>query len=663
MNQNRKKGKAQGSVLFTVVTVMMIMVVFLMSTLILTTAAHKRSYYSYYETQAQYAAQAALDAVTSYAYSDAGFSEWVQGITDDDPHEFYVQFDGTTLPLSDTSIAGEEDYVVCQVQRDKPNYVWDDVTNAIRRTEGWKISATAFVGHGRNQASYTMVNYIYANIKTDQGAGVQNRLTFNTTTWDQQSGIDPSTIEDDPGDEGDSILPNAVYTLSTMNTGSEGNLMILGPQYSGMSDLPVGRINYNNSNTPSTSFSNNNAAVGSSMYINNMTSSVEMQVTFQKPGENMKIFGNVSATNTNGLVVNAILNEPTNNYSKLNYVYIDGTLIGGNSGYSFGMGTGSSPVNLFAGAIDAQGNRTVAVNGDIYLYDPDLVSKIGANGSGATILSTFLTNNIEGKNSTTNEKLGNLICNNKKLTLGNGASTTIAGDLYYTNPAGSVEISGNVTVNGKVYFACGQDKVSNYGNITCTNGITYNATSVAGYGANYPSDYTSKIPGTGYDYRLFPFSYRLDEIFKKYYRWDLAGNDDWADDALIKESVAAGHTWNTEKFYAGVAQGSSPYIEEILTVAEAEARLKTYGDGNANASWQSDSVKAALNEAGIVLGTQYWDGDRNSNVISWKTENPDYDPDDVTEIWWMFLIQHLLMQPMRLWIRSSRLTPEQPEEL
>ncbi len=653
MKQNHMKGKARGSVLFTVITVMMIMVVFLMSTLILTTASHRRSYYTYYETQAQYAAQAALDAVTNYAYSDASFSQWVQGISDDDPHDFYVQFDGSTLPLSDTSIAGADHYVVCTVQRDEPKYVWDDVTNAIRETEGWRITATAFVGRGRNQASYQMVNHIYANIKTDNAAGTQNALTYLNYQWDQANADDDEGDDDDDNDI--DIVANAVYTLSVMNTGSEGNIMVLGPQYSGMADLPVGRINYNNSSTPCSSFSNNNAVVGNAMYVNNMSSAVEMQVTFQKPGESVSVYGNVSASNTNGLVVNSYLSNPTNNYTKLNYVYIDGTLIGGNSGYSFGMGTGSSPVNLFAGAIDAQGNRTVAVNGDIYLYDPELESKIGANGSGATILSTFLANNIEGKDSSTNAKLGNLISNNKKLTLGNGATTTIAGDVYYTNPAGSVEISGTVNVSGKVYFACGPDKVSNAGNIHATGGIVYNATTVAGYGDYYPADYSTNIPSANYDFRLFPFAYRLDEIFSTYYRWDLAGNDEWEDDALVKESKAAGHTWNTKTFYAGVATGSSPYIEEILTVDEANARLQAINPSY-SVYWY-DSSNAAL--AGISIGSAYWDGERGSNVVSWKSENPNYDPDDVTEVYIAVpyttpvTASHAFMEPFEPVVTSS----------
>ena len=77
MKRKMGKGKVKGTVLFTVVTVMLVMVVLLMTTLTLTTSAKRRSYYTYFESQAQYAANAAIDAVTFSAYNDANFHDWV----------------------------------------------------------------------------------------------------------------------------------------------------------------------------------------------------------------------------------------------------------------------------------------------------------------------------------------------------------------------------------------------------------------------------------------------------------------------------------------------------------------------------------------------------------------------------------------------------------
>ena len=119
MKQIMMKGKqrVKGTVLFTVVSVMMIMVVFLMSTLILTTSANRRSYYTYYHTQAEYAAQSALDCITNYAYSNAGFSQWVGSIADDDPHEVFIEFKDSQMPLSDPN--APESNIRCTVQKEK----------------------------------------------------------------------------------------------------------------------------------------------------------------------------------------------------------------------------------------------------------------------------------------------------------------------------------------------------------------------------------------------------------------------------------------------------------------------------------------------------------------------------------------------------------------
>ena len=63
MKQEQKLLRVKGSVLLTVTMVMFIMVMFLMSTLVLTKSASRRTYYTYFETQAQLAAEAALDAI------------------------------------------------------------------------------------------------------------------------------------------------------------------------------------------------------------------------------------------------------------------------------------------------------------------------------------------------------------------------------------------------------------------------------------------------------------------------------------------------------------------------------------------------------------------------------------------------------------------------
>lgn len=164
MKQFLKKGKAEGSVLFTVVAVMLVMVVFLMSTMVLTTSAHRRSYYTFHETQAQYAAQAAIDAVTNSAYTDSGFYNWVKTTAGSGANaEVTVSFNGSGI-----NFTGGDQRVVCQIEATDNLMVWDDMTRAVHPQTAYKLTATASVGNGRNRSEYTVVNYIYENYRRSE---------------------------------------------------------------------------------------------------------------------------------------------------------------------------------------------------------------------------------------------------------------------------------------------------------------------------------------------------------------------------------------------------------------------------------------------------------------------------------------------------------------
>ena len=177
MKRKMGKGKAKGTVLFTVVTVMLVMVVLLMTTLTLTTSAKRRSYYTYFESQAQYAANAAIDAVTFSAYSDGAFHDWVtHSVTNSaDPQgrqdgEIHVKFDGTEIQFTDTPSDETDDMVVCRIEKLNPEVVWDDATRALHPRETWRITATASVGNGRNVSTYSVSQYLYENFVDRQGS-------------------------------------------------------------------------------------------------------------------------------------------------------------------------------------------------------------------------------------------------------------------------------------------------------------------------------------------------------------------------------------------------------------------------------------------------------------------------------------------------------------
>ena len=607
MKQIMMKGKqrVKGTVLFTVVTVMMVMVVFLMSTLILTTSANRRSYYTYYQTQAQYAAQSALDCITNFAYSDGDFSDWVQGFADDDysEHEIYINYSDSKMPLSDVNAPNKS--IRCTIRREKnANHVYDNITQKIHEQPQWKITATAVIGTGRNRTQAQKATYLYANVQVPKLSDVKNEINYTQYLYDEV--VTEEETEEyiiDP-DAPFTPVANAVYSLSP--TGTDDNVVVLGPQYSGMTRIPKGRTKYGDRNGSFQAIKNDLGGVSDGVFNGNAKITVKNGYVFQRPGEGMQYFGNLMFNNAGDYFTARLKATDTTKYSyqQQNYLYVDGMIYNDGGKLSIGYDKASPndngntaadkssrPVNLFAGGVMFDKvNGGANVCGDVYLYDTDLSSQWTAF-QGATILATFVAKNVTNSNAETAKfsgTHGNLVCNNKSLTLGGGSGTlTIQGDLLFTNPKGSVTISTPVHVNGKAIFACsnvtGADKLTADGGIVYGNSANYATaletvmkTSYASgaYGKNASGEITLakyRSDAGANDFSLLPFNYRLDEIFATYYRWDLANNTGWATDPLVVESKACGHTWKTKSFTATVFDHSEAVNEHGLTITDLSA--------------------------------------------------------------------------------------------
>ena len=574
MKRILKKGKVGGTVLLTTTGVMLVLVVFLMSTLVLATSSNRRSYYTYYETQAQYAAQAALDAVTSSAYNDPEFHRWiVQNITPGTAAR------PVTVDFTSSSIQFTDDYdsVNCFIESVQPSYVWDDVTQAVHRQDAWRITAVASVGNGRNASEASVSNYLYENFQVEDPSlmnSVQN--TAENTVYDYTPSVTPTTTPPL------STLVSAVSSLSASATNN--NFTSLGPQGSGLSGLPLGRILYDSAPGDYTASTiNDNFAVGNVLFVNNVYSSVLRHTEFQHFGESAIYYGNLYSKNKGG---NAgfrwISNMSTGEvgaegepiqYLRLPYVYVDGRMIcdtysvpnpnpgqeseTGGGGFYVGCnydGTpGTHPVNLYAGGIQSSGaNNDFAIFGDAYLYDPGLDS-VWSNGlGGVSALRTFVFNNITQSGSHYGHTgTGNLFCNNHSLEIKGG--TNIDGDLIFTNKSGTLTISGPITVGGKV--VCAGTLVGAENLTVGTNEIVTGDACANWYDGTYGThcafdDYVARADAIP----LMPFSYRIDEIHKRYTRWDLKSGDEATArqnmnaDPLIAESIATGHTWDVMPF-------------------------------------------------------------------------------------------------------------------
>jgi len=582
MKRILKKGKVKGSVLFTTTGVMLVLVVFLMSTMVLASSANRRSYYTYYENQAQYAAQAALDAITNSAYSDGNFHQWI--ITDPGlnpptgsaptPQPITVDFTGSNIQFTN-----DNDSVTCYIEPTDSNYIWDDVTQAVHEQRAWKITATASVGNGKNASEYSVSNYIYENFHVDDPNAlntVQNEGHNRIYNYADGSGpITPPPITIPP--TGGTLVP-AILSLSASATNN--NFVSLGTQYSNLSAFPRGRTRYEDAPAEYlVDTANNNYAVGNIIYFNNLHSAVLRNSTFQKFGESAVYYGdlyNENAGDIAGFRWAADISDAevarmggTIPYTSLPYVYVDGKMYAnGHSGsrsnaqgggfyigYTTNLVAGNYPVNLFCGAVNAsEANTDFAVLGDAYLYDPALDSVIcSGRMENDSALKTFAVNNVQRANTQlANQTIGgNLYCNNHSLTLGQAKRMNIDGDLVFTNRQGTLSFTNAVHVKGRVIC---DGTITGRENLTADGGVFTGADASNYYDLAYNTysvaDYNDRADGTP----LLPYSFRLDEIFQKYYRWDLfadsseAAQANAANDSLVAESTAAGHSWTVQPF-------------------------------------------------------------------------------------------------------------------
>lgn len=644
MKQNLKKGKVKGTVLFTVITVMLVMVVFLMSTLILTSSANRRSYYTYFESQSQYAAQAALSAVTNSAYTDADFHNWVVAAATDGaaPLPITVDFTGSHIQFTNGN-----DSVACTVEKVPSSYVWDDATQAVHEQRSWRITATASVGNGRNVSEYTVCNYIYENFHIDDPAllnSVQNSVTNNLFSWTM--GVTPSTPT------GTSSLVQGTFSLGA--SGATNNVISLGPQYSGMSNLPLGRILYDDP-VASAGYTldtiNDNYAVGNVLYVSSLSATVLRYTQFQRPSESAIYYGNIYSNNKGNGGFYWEANIPATElaayggvipYNSLPYVYVDGSIISSGGGTYVGCGNTADadiyPVNLYCGGVYIpNANDELVVYGDAYMYDRDLDSVWCATAY--TDLARFVHNNVTQANMNHNTSVGgNLISNNRTLTLGGNGAMEIEGNLIYTNPYGMLNLTNTVVVGttanpGKLICAgqlLGTNLLTCYEVITPTSysrfengvetpwqlpdGYTYESFFAAQCDANYAA-YT----GGGYDVyaqtadnrsmSLFPFNYRLDEINEIYYRWDLKSQDpntaasNAAYDPYVQESIAAGHSWQ---------DSSGAWNVKDFTITRSEPTYEIITNTNdprwdwSAASWSAEYGNHMRVSTGAILTSETW---------------------------------------------------------
>ncbi len=651
MEQNMKKGKVKGTVLFTVVAVMMVLVVFLISTLILTTSAQRRTYYTYFETQAQYAANAALETVQNSVYSNEAFFNWMANEAKDigDVATMDVNFENTTIPISQTKEVGGKTvrFVTCSIERLDDDYYWDEKNVRIVSRRTWQISATAMVGTGSQAAESVQAFVVYEPVR--ERVANPNNAGVSWTGF----------VPDDSGGKGAGVF------ASSFNSGND-NVSVFGPVFS-VGTAPLGRTEYT---TPPTNIANEGIYVGRVVFTESMQLNTTKYVTVQNPFQGLEVYGNFIVNNY--MHIQSEQTPAPTKYNELGYVYVDGLLSVTGGAFSIGgvsknetitPGANDQRVNLYAGAIQA--SKPLTVNGDVFLHETELKSSF--SDTGMTYLAAFVEQNVQKANYKHEGYAGgDLICANAEFIIDGNRAPSVGGDFIMTNPNGKLIVQGNgdtkiggalicagelvmnaqksITAKGGVYVDPTKVKVQQNLSI---NGVQFNTADTvdqittklvqacknatgaqASYDLNgdkavdeldlhlnsYNSAVVESLGAMSFIYTegtteseqyvslvkamldceqtykdaagkekkvkvgLYPFCSRLDEIFETYIRWDLQSDTEAAaraylnTDDLIKESKAAGHTWDVKEKMTDVAGGGSKkiYVPYTTTLNEKD---------------------------------------------------------------------------------------------
>ena len=486
MNQNPKKGQVKGSVLLTVVGVMLVMVVFLMSTLTLTTASQKRSYYTYFETQAQYAAQAALDAITNIAYTNQEFYEFIRDLpeaTKDQPIETLPKID---VDFSQSELHLSSGRVTCYAQYVGSYYVWSTKANKIETETAYRIIARAEVGSGKNATSATVINFVYTN-ESEVAAvstpidGNSNKTSYYLTDGFQTSVVPGTTSTVTTGTTATGSRAPAIEQLGALSGGNnQGGAM--GEVNYNSNHFPAGRGNYS-LNTVDNQMRNESFMLGGGVLVGNVgaeqNGSGQSEFGLQEPGQGFRIYGNLlCAKKPTASFFSDMKAGKVTRYSQMPYVYVDGIVnVEGSGGLKIGYSHKLTPgdnhaVNLYAGALKSQSGAGMLIHGDVYLWDPNQTSSFLGDFDNSNLM-TFLDTNIQKQNISTKGYVGgDVICNNSALEIGGNGTKRVGGDLIMTNPASTLTISGDVVVEGSI--VCAGTLNLNRGNIYAYGGVYAN---------------------------------------------------------------------------------------------------------------------------------------------------------------------------------------------
>lgn len=464
------KRRVKGSVLFTVVSVMSLLIVFLMGTLVLAASANNRAHKSYSSSQTQYTARTAVDSILA-AIGDTttegqAFADAINGLSN------IGQSVSVDVEISDKSLGRVENATVTLVDKAYP--VYDSTEQEWIECKKYAITAEVKIGGEVT----TMTSYVLCDAPSDG-----------------------------PGSGGGGFVTNGGVS------GANNHTSAVGGTYIGIGNYATKEYINENKYAPALSFDLTDkkylTASGKSENVNDayafgnvylmeapfvIDGSAYMNsnstILIPKKGTGVTIWGNltfgnfvpdfkavnISATDSDTLTA---ASDPYD-FTDIPYLYVDGRI---NTYSQLTIGSKSFPMNVFCGYIEPSQFNVCNIYADIYCYDADKTTKLGATGSGgnlyrwaSSVVNQGVTFSEFGGNFYSKGSLETLnmmsfagdVAVEKNVTI-NG-KTTIKGDLIV---GGNLEINTNeLNVTGNIYAKTVSGSFVEVGSVTEKTGVT-----------------------------------------------------------------------------------------------------------------------------------------------------------------------------------------------
>ncbi len=471
-NTNRR---FKGSVLFTVVSVMALLIIFLMGTLVLASSANNRAHKSYSTSQTQYTARAAVDSILA-AVGDPSpegiaLANSIQSLDDVTDTPINVSVD-----IGDTSLGRVTNANISLVDPAYP--VYDSVKQKWVHCRRYAISAEVTLG----KDTTTVTSYVLYDAPVGTSGGGGGGFTTN-------GGVDGAGNHT-------SAVGGTYIALGNASTkqyiGTSGLLSYDLTDKLYLSDSGRG---HDASNNPVAPYKFGNKYLMEVPFVIDGSMQMNAEANFLIPhtGEGIAVWGDldfgnyameISSVNMNNQ--DSDLTTPTvldaYEFTDIPYLYVDGKIT---TQSNLRLGNGTMPLNVFCGYIEPVQNNSCQIYADVYCYDADKTTVLGANNSSSgrlyqwasSVVNQGVSYNYHGGNfySKGSLKINSFMKIEGDVKVEGNADITNEGQLK-TIINGDLIVNGDLNLKGATVYG----NVVCYGNATIENCDIYRDLSVEG---------------------------------------------------------------------------------------------------------------------------------------------------------------------------------------